>query len=251
MARSLEKRLNSDRRLWLRVAAEFNLQRPYEAVLYASLATYYRKPFIFFSYLLGYEVFKDEGYSINKINSQEMPPLINVVFFKGVQFYFKWKRVLREYSVPFNEVISEKGAIRYILDNALVIVPNSEAEAEHLQQKCGQNYISKIQVIYNGSDIDITDDGELDFTEKFDLPESFICCIGGIGPRKNQLSLVEASKNTDIQLVIVGKSSANDKKYEEKIKKMASDNVYFLGELSIDEIKWLLKRAKGHVSQVI
>ncbi|WP_157643514.1 glycosyltransferase [Paenibacillus camerounensis] len=226
----------------------FNLQRPHEALLYASVAKFYSKPYILFPIYWDMTSLEMKDFiSGRSIVKKSIPtPILSLI--KGIRYYLGSKKILRKYKVSFNNMLNEKKIIRYILDNALYIIPNSEAESLHLEQIFGRKYAEKIQVIYNGSDID-TDFGSQtdDVKVKYNLPDSYICCIGGIGPRKNQMNLVKAARNTDINLIIVGKASANDKYYEKNIKKLATDNIIFLGELKTEDIYWLLKNAKGHI----
>ncbi|MBP2109884.1 glycosyltransferase [Paenibacillus silagei] len=225
----------------------FNLQKPYEALIYANLAALFKKPYIIFPIYWDMNSLgmKDVFSMRNIIKNVVPPPLLSLV--KGLKFFKENRQLFQKYSISSGTVYSLERTIQYLLNNALFIIPNSQAEALHLQDKFGGHYAHKVRVIYNGSDIDLSDkeENELDVFEG--IPESFVCCIGGIGPRKNQISLIEAVKDTDINLVIIGKASESDREYERRIKEIASNNVYFIGELSVEGIRYVLKKSKGHI----
>ena len=225
----------------------FNLQRPYESFIYTSLARYYKKPVFFFPIYWDMNSLKMKDVLSKRSIIKKIIPVSFLFFLKTLKFYLNNYSLISELNTPFKCMLSERKLTRYILDYSLFIIPNSQAEARHLMEKYGCDFSGKIKVVYNGTDIEEGKMQELNLTSKFKLPEDFICCVGGIGPRKNQLSLVKAARDTGINLVIVGKSSVNDEKYEKKIRSIASDNVYFLGGLTAVEVRWILKKAKGHI----
>ena len=77
----------------------------------------------------------------------------------------------------------------------------------------------KIEVIYQDCAKlfhgDVTPEMKQHVTEKYQLPQAYILCVGTIEQRKNQLTLVKAFKeiDTDVKLVLLG----NGKEYLQKV----------------------------------
>ena len=119
--------------------------------------------------------------------------------------------------------------IRRILDNADLILPNSYAEVRNIQEHFDVDE-SKFRVIVNGvsSVFFETVDG-MYFRERFRLYDPFVLCMGNIEPRKNQLSLIQATEKMGIKLVLIGE--IRDIEYAKRCKQVASDNVLFLPKL--------------------
>lgn len=79
---------------------------------------------------------------------------------------------------------------------------------------------------------------------KFNLPERFILNVGTIEVRKNLLSIVQAIKDTEIPLVVVGKKTKYFTKIEQYIKANKMEKqVHFLEGVSMDELAVIYKLA--------
>lgn len=135
--------------------------------------------------------------------------------------------------------------IRKFLTMAQNIFVNSEAEKHHLIKEFGlYSMVEKIKVVRNG----IEEQLKLSEKNKFQLPFSdYICCAGGIGPRKNQLNLVRAANRSGVNLVIIGKPATGEEMYFKKIKNIAKKNIFFIGYLERKEMLSILFNAKGHI----
>ncbi|HUC93011.1 MAG TPA: glycosyltransferase [Paenibacillus sp.] len=134
--------------------------------------------------------------------------------------------------------------VKEILNNSCFICVNSHSEAEHLVKKfpLSQEAEKRIKVIRNG-----IDKSELKMPLSIDelRGQNFLCCIGGIGPRKNQIMLVRAANELKINLVLVGNSSKDNMSYYNKLKKEAGPTIKFLGHLSHSEAKGIMAASKG------
>jgi len=106
----------------------------------------------------------------------------------------------------------------------------------------------KIQVIYQGCHQffkdNYTDDELQVVKEKYALPENFILNVGTLEARKNALSIVKAIKDTDYQLVLVGRQT----EYTQKIHRYIEENklqnqVRFLESLDLKELAVLYRLA--------
>ncbi|QJC53871.1 glycosyltransferase family 4 protein [Paenibacillus albicereus] len=144
---------------------------------------------------------------------------------------------------------SRKSMINEIVDHAAMIFPNSRAEQEHLIQYMGRNDEGDLpfKIIYNGINKELIKGHEQTELASHTLPKRFICCIGAIGPRKNQLRLIEASNLTGIPLVLVGQASASDWRYERDARKMAGSQVTFIPHLPQRDIFTVMKKSSGHI----
>ncbi len=106
---------------------------------------------------------------------------------------------------------------------------------------------SKIRVVYQGCHKSFKEKLSDDFLQqtksKFKLPERFILSVGTVEERKNLLRVVQALKDTNVALVVVGK---NQKKYYTKIQKFLKKNkvdVQFLEGVSMHELAALYRLA--------
>lgn len=121
------------------------------------------------------------------------------------------------------------GEIQAILNLADLILPNSQAEAEMLNQKLGIP-MEKFHVVYNAVEPDVFSniDSEL-FRNKYKLGK-YMLNVANIEPRKNQKTLIEAVREVDIPLVIIG--HVRDEDYARECRELAREgNVYFIEPL--------------------
>ncbi len=135
---------------------------------------------------------------------------------------------------------------RYVLEHAYLVCPNSHAEMEHIVQKFRfrpQNML----VIYNGLE-PLLEPQQLPDNVRCLLPESqYLLCMGAIGPRKNQLSLVRASRAMEIYLVILGGAARGCDAYATRVMSEAGDNVIFIPAQSHSIAMEILRRSHAHV----
>jgi glycosyltransferase involved in cell wall biosynthesis len=99
----------------------------------------------------------------------------------------------------------------------------------------------KIKVIYQGCQSVFKQNySELEFgevTSKYHLPETFILNVGTIEERKNALLIVQAIKDLDTKLVLVGKETSYSNKIHHYIKEHnLEEKVIFLKGLSNKEL---------------
>ena len=70
------------------------------------------------------------------------------------------------------------------------------------------------------------------FVETTGIKSPFVLHSGSIEPRKNQHRLIEATRDLDLDVVLIGREA--EKAYLEKCRAIAHSRVHFLGELSSD-----------------
>jgi len=143
--------------------------------------------------------------------------------------------------------LSLKRYTKEILMNAAFVCVNSEAERTHLidtfklPEPCRH-----LQVIKNGfspaKEEEMIDQELLRFIQM-----DYVCSVGGIGPRKNQLNLIRAANRLQIPLLVIGKASPENREYDQQLREEAGDSVHFLGHLNREQVQWVMKHAKGHI----
>ncbi len=146
--------------------------------------------------------------------------------------------IMNEYKELF---LSEKTGIEFILNNAHVICPNSNAEMEHLKKHFNIDEKQNFEVILNGIEKDLYKLANIKATSR-----DGIYCVGGIGPRKNQLTLGKACVKSNSIVNLIGKANVSDVDYYNKVRKYEG-YLNFLGWKSHDEVINTLAKAKVHI----
>lgn len=133
-------------------------------------------------------------------------------------------------------------AARFVLESVDSILPNSRVEQAALEERFGVRH--KYVVVPNAA-----------HARTFKLPRSTterepstVLCVGRIEPRKNQLALIRAVRNSDIHLQIAGQGGRFSHRYARLCRKEAGPNVAFLGWKSPAELRSLYQAAKVHAS---
>ncbi|GAB3747489.1 glycosyltransferase [Spirosoma pomorum] len=136
-----------------------------------------------------------------------------------------------------------KSSIKFILNRALAILPNSDSEYKRFSDDF--NVEIKYKKVVNAIDPDLFSK----FVEPDEKYKNCILCVGRIEGRKNQLNVIRALKDTSIKLVIVGKFSPNHATYYKRCldEGIQSGNVVFIDHLNHKELAKLYKAAKVHV----
>jgi glycosyltransferase involved in cell wall biosynthesis len=177
---------------------------------------------------------------VKRVFPSKIKDYIRTAFYR-----LKNKRVANHSSVSFLPGVAEM--ISYVLHHAYLICPNSNAELEHLVERFKEQALrNKSLIVYNGFDAKKIEQKGTSISY-LNLPESFICCIGAIGPRKNQLNLIKAANYLDIPLVIVGKVAFGSESYGRYIRKKANENVRFIEYCEQEIVFEILKKSKGHI----
>lgn len=74
-----------------------------------------------------------------------------------------------------------------------------------------------------------------------------LLCVGHFCPRKNQLDLINALKDTGLKVTFVGRARTMHRKYYLKCRRKAGNQHDFLDALSHDEVIGLMKEARVHI----
>lgn len=137
-------------------------------------------------------------------------------------------------------LMSFERAARDLLDTVAVILPNSAAELRQIEERFGAGRPAVI--VPNAAD-----------TSTFTPPpegtpskRTGVLCVGRIEPRKNQLALLQALRDTDIPLTLVGQPGRFNRRYARRCRQAAGQNVRFLEQRSAAELCELYRRARVH-----
>lgn len=134
----------------------------------------------------------------------------------------------------------QKKSIREILENASMILPNSLSECNRLHEIYG---IQKpYAVIPNGVDTELFSPHDSDTKE-----EDLVVCAARLEGLKNQLNLIKALSNTKFNLLLIGETAPNQKKYGDMCRKVAGPNIQFAGRLPQKDLAEHYRKAKVHI----
>jgi glycosyltransferase involved in cell wall biosynthesis len=139
-------------------------------------------------------------------------------------------------------LLSFRRGVRYLLDTVAVILPNSVAEQEVIEQRFGAQ--RPAVVVPNAADVNVFTLGSAEAA----TDRSGVLCVGRIEPRKNQLALIEALRDSRIPLTLVGQAGRFSRRYAERCRRFAGDNVRFVGHCNATELRGLYRRARVHVN---
>ncbi len=137
------------------------------------------------------------------------------------------------------------GLMKEITGNTAVFLPNSDSEMLRVAREFNLKDYSYFNVP-NAIDKEVFNNKQGTSDNIYEVYKDCILCAARIEGRKSTLNLVRAVKDSPYQLVLVGKESANQKKYVEQVHREAGDNVHFLGTMPHSELRELYKEAKVH-----
>lgn len=102
-------------------------------------------------------------------------------------------------------------------------------------------------VVHHGVDAPAFADATArDFTDRYGLVD-FILCVGSVEPRKNQLMLIEAARDLDRSVVLVGSTHPVDQDYLELCRVRGGDAVVYVGQIPRELVASAYKAAAVHV----
>jgi len=213
----------------------FNIIRPSDILHHMEKST---KPFVVSTIFVDYSEFEMK-------NSKGFRRLISYLFPRDTVEYFKVvARLIKnkeKIGSTFYLLHGHRRSVQKVIDKASRLLPNSKNEYRRL---AGQYKIDRpYTVIPNGiNPFFFKNSGDTVFQNA-----DHVICVARIEPLKNQLNLIKALKNTNFQLFIIGRYSANHKKYYQECKDEAGDNVHFVDYLEQKELMKYYQKAKVHV----
>ncbi len=138
----------------------------------------------------------------------------------------------------------------FFIKSSNIILPNSQEEADLLEEFVGFRMGEKSHVVVNGYEPkDVSNVLSKDeFKQKYNLPDDYILEVGRIETIKNQLNVVKSLlKVPEIPIVFIGKPT--ELHYLKKVQALSRKrgNVYFLESVPHEEISSFYKYAALHV----
>lgn len=145
-------------------------------------------------------------------------------------------------AAPVDEPVLQAEIIR----DAIVILPNSNAEKQHLLDRFPSVPADRFVVVLNG--IDPPNSANDVQSSSFPEVAGAFVCAGAIGPRKNQLNLVRAFRELpDERLIIIGNPSPGSDRYLRAVRKASTTNVTFRPAVDHSMMLAALREAKALV----
>jgi len=136
-----------------------------------------------------------------------------------------------------------RGAQRSVLEQAHILLPNGEREAEMVRRAFGAGH-APVRVVPNAVDAErILAAEPRAFVERFGLSD-FVLCAARLEPNKNQLMLLWALRDLALPLVLAGKET--DPEYAALCRRWAGPRVHLLGELPPDLLASAYRAARVH-----
>jgi glycosyltransferase involved in cell wall biosynthesis len=212
----------------------FNITRIHETFIQARNCIKQGKPFVFSTIHHSKEDIRNYenkaltgfgGFLRKAIVSENLFQLMKTIMYV-IQSRKGMKALLNQ--VRFGFVKEQK----YVLEKASALLPNSIMERDAIEKEFNMGVKDKCVIVPNG--IEIEDQAQISaeaFIDKYKVKD-FIICAGRIEPRKNQIAIIEALKDTNIPIVFAGAINRKHKKYiSEFLKLVNTNNVFYIGKI--------------------
>lgn len=131
---------------------------------------------------------------------------------------------------------------RRVVQSAAMLLPNAEAEMRVIERDLGVT--APFRVVPNAADPAFARADAREFLSRFGLTDFVLCCAR-ISPRKNQLTLVRATRGLGFPVVFIG--PVNDPFYLEACRKEADQSHHFLGFMPQTQLGSAYAAARVHV----
>ena len=122
---------------------------------------------------------------------------------------------------------------RRLYQSVDLLMPNSNAEAQQLQQYFGVSP-QRIRVVPNGADERFAAASPEPFAARVGM-RGFVLYPGRIEPRKNQLGLLWAMRSADVPIVVLGDAVPGCEWYLAECRRIAGPRVQFVGRMEHDD----------------
>jgi len=136
-------------------------------------------------------------------------------------------------------LLGHQRAVKKILAEAAMLLPNSRSEYNRLFQDYGVE--SRCHVVPNGIDKQL-----FEVLPKAERIENQVLCVGQIYGLKNQHRLIEATRNMDVRLILIGKPPPNHLSYYHYCKKIAPSYVHFYDFMPQEQLLVHYAQSKVH-----
>jgi len=210
----------------------FNLIRPADHLVHIDRSAL---PYVLSTIYLDYSGFDTRG------RGQPSGFLFRLTGKHNAEYLKTWYRILKNQDkmVSWSYLTGHQRAVRKVLKGARLLLPNSRSEQYRLMADFGMQ--KEFRIIPNGIDTQI-----FKVLPEVERRENQILCVGQIYGLKNQHRLIEATRNMNVKLVIIGKPPPNHKGYFEYCKKIAHRNVEFHGFMPQESLVRYYAQSKVH-----
>src|SRR6187200_3409449 len=212
----------------------FNITRPADILFHIANTT---KPVVVSTILVDYT-----EYDLH--HRKGLPGLVLRLFPAGANEYVKTiaRWLLRKDSLRSKSYLwkGQRKSIREILQKSSLLLPNSEAEYQALEEMYGvkKNYY----VIRNGIDHSL-----FSYLPEIQKDDKLVLSAARIEGRKNQINLIKALNDTPYTLLLTGQPAPNQRKYYDECRRIASTNIIFCGRVPVRTLLEYYGKAKVHV----
>lgn len=128
-------------------------------------------------------------------------------------------------------------SVETLAENADLLITTTEREIPRLTEKF--NNLPPIEVVYPGLNRDYLENLPNEKEERHG-----VLCVGRFEEIKNQLAVIEALRDTDIQVTFVGDPATNNPSYYNKCKAAATANMAFRPHASMTALQILYRTHK-------
>ncbi len=210
----------------------FNIIRPADHLYHIRKSG---KPVVISTIYLDYTDFdKHERSNIQKV-------LLGITGRDGAEYLKNNFRFLKNQDklVSKEYLLGHRKAVRNILENVQMLLPNSKSEYERLYNdyKCDVPY----HVIPNGINKEL-----FSSIPEVEREDNRVLCVGQIYGLKNQHRLIKAVNKIGAKLTIIGKSPPNHKQYLKLCKQIAGKNIDFIDFIPQKELLSHYARSRVH-----
>jgi glycosyltransferase involved in cell wall biosynthesis len=213
----------------------FNIIRPADILTHIKKS---KKPFVISTIYVDYTEYEKnhrKGFAglLFKLLPSDLIEFVKVI----ARFIIKGDKIIS----PSYLLLGQKKAVKKIIREAALLLPNSQSEYQRLVTCYGIEKAFK--VIPNAIDPNL-----FNLTSSSSVKDSkLVLCVGRIEGRKNQLNLIQALNNTEFKLFIIGSFASNQPAYEKYCRSAAASNIKFINNIAQQQLVSYYKEAKVHV----
>jgi glycosyltransferase involved in cell wall biosynthesis len=176
-----------------------------------------------------------------RVRGVHAPVVLTPIYEDVSQYRLSRRRGISREAARIHDALDrrERALQSYVLAMASVIAPNTRAEASLIRADFPE-LSAPIEVVPNGADhLPLTGDPDR-FCARFGLePGRFVLCAARKEERKNQLRLIEACRDLELPLVLVGAEPPEFREYVDRCREVASASpapVLFLEHVDDDQM---------------
>lgn len=212
----------------------FNIIRPADILLHAKQSG---KPFVVSTILVNYSLY--DKYHRHGITGK----LFSIIPASGIEY----TKALYRFLTSRDKLVSisylwkgQKRSVTEILKKTKAVLVQAKEEYDDLVKL--YSVIPDYYIIHNGVNA-----GLFQNPQTVNRVKNMVLCVARIEGLKNQYNLIRALNNTAYKLVLIGDAAPNQKRYYQKCREIAADNVSFISYLPQQQLADYYAAASVHV----